>query len=213
MCQLNNQKNNLKVPSFYKNVFLFSSLKSLSMKKQYLKYISLVLLTLSIASCVRDLDFDQAENIVLEPAIELDLLYFNFEGSAFFNDIFEDEIITVRDTISVDFLSGSDTKNVLRRVELYFEFENSIPRNFDIAFEFYSRNNELVYVMNTLVVAGSISNPRKTLLIQNIESQNLEQLTKAVNLVAVVTILSSEQELIGTLSLKSKASYFLEIKL
>ncbi len=172
--------------------------------------IFVVFVCLFITACIKDTDFDQAEDIALTPVVELDLIYFNLRASDFFDTINSNSILTVRDTTEIKFLDDSGLQESLKRAEFYFKFTNSIPRNFQVDFQFLSELNDTTYVTQTLVNQGATTTPVITEFVQNVEGDDILELTKANKVVVSVTIPSSDENLEGTLNLKSKTTYFLE---
>lgn len=177
------------------------------------KIISPFILTIGaclfFTACIKNTDFDQSEDIVLTPVIDLNLIYFNLQTRDFYDSITSTPILTVRDTTLIKFLDDSTLQEDLRRVEFYFKFTNSIPRNFQVDFQFLSEMNDTTYFAETSVDQGTLSTPVITEFIENIEGDAILELTKANKVVVSVTIPSNSENLDGELNLKSKATYFL----
>ncbi len=180
------------------------------MHKSLFQYLILVLVCLLLTACIKDTDFDQAEDIALTPVVELDLIYFNLEAAQFYDSITSNPILTLRDTTVIDFLDDSGLQESLIRAEFFFKFTNSIPRNFQVDFQFLSEANDTTYVAETTVIEGFPNAPVITEHIENIEGDAIQQLTQSNKVVVSVTIGSSSEDLEGTLNLKSKTTYFLE---
>ncbi len=166
--------------------------------------------SLFLISCIKDTDFDQTEDIALTPIVELDLIYFNLRADQFFDTINSNPILTVRDTTEIKFLDDTGLQESLKRAEFYFKFNNSIPRSFQVDFQFLSETNDTTYVSGTSISEGAPATPVITEFIENVEGDDILQLTKANKVVVSVTIPSSDENLEGTLNLKSKTTYFLE---
>lgn len=165
---------------------------------------------LFLISCIKDTDFDQTEDIALTPIVELDLIYFNLQADQFFDSINSNPILTVRDTTEIKFLDDTGLQESLKRAEFYFKFTNSIPRSFQVDFQFLSETNDTTYVTGTSIAEGAPTTPVITEFIENVEGDDILQITKANKVVVSVTITSSDENLEGTLNLKSKTTYFLE---
>lgn len=172
--------------------------------------IFVVFACLFFTACVKDTDLDQTEEVSLTPVVELDLIYFNLRASDFFDTINSNPILTVTDTTEIRFLDDSTLQETLKRAEFYFKFTNSIPRNFQVDFQFLSETNDTTYVTGTPVDEGTIAAPVITEFIENVEGDAILRLTQADKVVVSVTIPSSDENLEGTLNLKSKTTYFLE---
>ena len=172
--------------------------------------IFMVFACLFFTACIKDTNFDQAEDIALTPVVELDLIYFNLQAARFFDTINSTQILTVRDTTEIRFLDDSTLQESLKRAEFYFKFTNSIPRDFQVDFQFLSELNDTTYVTATNVAQGTIATPVITEFTENVEGEGILSLTQAHKVVVSVTIPSSNENLEGTLNLKSKTTYFLE---
>ncbi|MGJ8666828.1 MAG: hypothetical protein ACSHW7_10705 [Patiriisocius sp.] len=174
--------------------------------------ILIVSLILAIfTSCVRDTDFEQSKDIELTPVVELNLIYFDVAASQFYDSVANTQILTVRDTTALEFLDGQDFSDALQRAEFYFKFENEIPRDFQVEFEFISETNEITYSAETSVAQGTAGQPQTTIFETIVEGEEITQLTMANRVVVAVTIPSSSATLSGNLNLQSKVTYFLQI--
>jgi len=164
------------------------------------------------SSCVKDTDFDQAQDIVLTPVVELNLIHFDLEAQDFYDGATMTERLTVSDTTEIKFLDGSGFQESLVRAEFLFRFKNSIPRNFNVDFQFLDSLRQPTYFTGTLVNQGSVANEVTTEFTQNVEGEDLLLLTTSDRVVVSVTIPDSGPNLEGNLKLQSKATYFFEIK-
>ena len=180
------------------------------MKKNLTMPFLIVLSFLLVVSCVKNTDFDQAEDIALTPVVELDLIYFNAEAGEFFDTVTSTPILTLRDTTEIRFLDDGQIQESLRRAEFLFNFTNSIPREFQVDFQFLSEQNDTTYFTQTAVNPGTIQTPVLTEFTETIEGDEIVELTKANKVVVSVTIPSATASLEGTLNLQSKTTYYLE---
>ncbi len=163
-------------------------------------------------SCVKDTDFDQAESIELTPVVELDLIFFTLSAPDFLDSITQSPRLTVVDTTEIRFLDDSGIQENLKRAEFFFNFTNSIPRSFEVDFQFLSEQNDTTYTTQTTVTEGTVATPEITVFTQSVEGEEILQLTQANKVVVSVTIPSADPSLEGLLNLQSKTTYFLEIK-
>jgi len=167
---------------------------------------------LLFVSCFDGTDFDQANDVVVTPEIELDLIYFNLEASSFYNNANNTEVLVVEDTTDLDFLGGSDINDILKGADFFFKFTNSIARGFNVSFDFLSQDNVSKYLMQTTVAPGSEDNPVVSYFVQSLDELQIKELTKAKKVLVTVTIPSSSQDLTGVLNLQSKTTYYLQIE-
>ncbi len=163
-------------------------------------------------SCVRDTDFDQVDDVAATPIVELDLIYFNLQAADFFDSITNTPRLTVTDTTEIRFLDDSGFQESLLKAEFLFIFTNSIPRSFETSFQFLSETNDTTYTTQTTVMEGTEASPIVTEFTETVEGEEILDLTSADKVVVSVSIPSADGTLEGTLNLKSKTTYYLEIK-
>lgn len=173
--------------------------------------ICLIVISCITASCVKDTDFDQAEQIALTPEFELDLIYFTVEPGQFQASGGLGESFRVTDTTDIRFLDDNFVVDALTRAEIFFRFTNSIPRDFTTQIEFLNDNDIVRYAFEIPVAGGSVSAPVITEHIEVIETaEDIAELTRSSQVVISVFVPESPQDLEGTLNLQSKTTYFLE---
>lgn len=179
-------------------------------KPLYLLFWSALILV-CFTSCVKDTDFDQADDIVVTPVVELDFLYFTLDESDYLNPITGEQRLTVSDTTNLNFLDGTFVQEDLKRAEFYFKFENTAAIDFVTEFKFLTENNVLKYELAIPIPAGSLNAPEILEHIENIENQGIIDLTHASKVVVNVTVPTSIENIEGALNLQSKTIYYLEI--
>ena len=182
------------------------------MKKNLLPLLLGVLSCILLFSCVRDTNFDQAEEVILTPIVELNLIHFDLEAGEFFDDVNNLPRLTLIDTTEIRFLDDTETQESLLRAEFQFLFTNGIERNFTVDFIFIDEQGTPTYTTSVLVESGGLNQAIETEFIEIIEGPQIGELTQANRVVVIVTIPSADATLEGNLNLKSKTTYFLEIK-
>jgi len=104
-------------------------------------------------ACVKDIDFDQAENIELRPIVDLDFFY----SIPFDLSVFEflppgQQAVPARtesDTLNFDLLGSEFILDNIERVEIDFEVPNSIESEFALEFNFLGENNQSIGPLGT----------------------------------------------------------------
>lgn len=89
-------------------------------------------------SCSSDLDFNQVNDLKLEPAYVANLVYFDIPANEFITNGSENQFIT---RSSVDIFSNSIFKNDLVQADLDFEVTNTIARSFTLELILRDANN------------------------------------------------------------------------
>jgi hypothetical protein len=182
------------------------------MKKNLLPQVLGLISSMLLFSCVRDTDFNQVNDVALTPVVELDLIHFDLDAGDFFDAVNGVPRLTVTDTTEIRFLDDTEIQESLFKAEFLFVFTNSIPRTFQTDFIFLSETGDVTYTTSTSVSDGLPNNPIVTEFSEVVEFPQILDLTQANRVVVSVTIPSSDISLQGGLSLKSKTTYYLEIK-
>lgn len=166
---------------------------------------------LTIFSCVKDVDLDQAEEVTLRPVVDLNLVFFNLEGGRFYDLNTNTAIPTVRDTTEIRFLDDPDLAESIRRVDFLTRFSNSIPRDFLVTYRFISEASETTFTFENRVPMGIDGQPTLVEFLEVIENEDVQSLTMSNRLVVEVTIDGADPVLTGTIELESATTYYLEI--
>ena len=100
------------------------------MKRFFLKYTMLGISILSVLSCSSDIDFNQGNDLALEPVIVANLATFDIPAHQFVSGGIEQPQFV--DVPNFDLFKDSFFKNNLLKVEFFFEINNTINRDFVI---------------------------------------------------------------------------------
>ncbi|MDX1463886.1 MAG: hypothetical protein R3359_12575 [Marinirhabdus sp.] len=182
------------------------------MKRNFPIPFTILCISILIFSCVKDTDFEQANDIVLTPVYELDLIYFTVQAREFYDSITQSPRLTVIDTTQIRFLDDSFVQDDLKKAEFTFNFTNSVSSNFQVDFQFLNASNDTTYSAQADVFAGSVENPRLTSVVETVNEDDVQFLTQADRVVVAVSLAEPIDSLVGALNLQSKTTYFLEIK-
>lgn len=161
------------------------------MKIRFLSFF--ILLTLS--SCIKDVDYDQLDNIDLEPTMKVALVYANLTGSDFQTTSYQSDI-TEFDVFDNDYAQDDVVK-----LDLLFGFENNFNKDFDISFEFLDKDLNLVTTLNFLSKMGTTLD--KTVVF---EDTNLKQLLQARAIRVSIQMVSSSAITSSEMSFKFKSA-------
>lgn len=161
-------------------------------------------------ACVKDIDFDQTDDIILSPVVALDFIFFNI-NSENFSDISPTNLI-VTDTTSFDFLNEDFLVDNLIKADFYFKNTNSLPSQLITQYQFLDENNVLHYEITIPVNSGTISNPVITEYTEIIDEASIGDLVLSNKLVVNIIATTSLINLDGILNLESKTTYYLRLE-
>lgn len=173
----------------------------------YYKSALALFLAFAVVSCVKDVDFDQAGNITLQPEIQADLLIFDIDQKEFVDLETNLPVQVIRDTVRLEFLDDDYIQDDLVKVEFSFRYRNSFPQSFNNKISFLSENDNLQHQVNFVTDGGSQGAPSLTEKIELIELSNINVIKRSIKMVVEIEVISNNEPFIGTLSFESKGLF------
>ncbi|MCB4799226.1 hypothetical protein [Neotamlana laminarinivorans] len=167
----------------------------------------LVIAMLIFVSCTKDVDFNQANDIQISPAVELSLIYTQAYASNFLVNGVE-VATTETDFIEVDIFNDQFINDNVTKVDLHFETENTLPREFLFNVNFYSETGAYLHTY-------SFTTQEESPHIATFEDNNLNIIKNTNILEFTITLLSGEpltEDTPGSISLQSKAIFYFNIE-
>ncbi|WP_438425213.1 hypothetical protein [Aquimarina macrocephali] len=188
-------------------------------KKVYVLLCGICIL-MPLISCVKDVDFDQTEDVVLTPVYEVDFVYSRFDTNQFIDSNINPAIVVpeviVNDTLSYDLLGTDFVVDNLGRVELTFEFRNTIERDFDFDFGFLNDSDQRIgplYSMTANSGNGEGTDAIVTTEVIILDTAEIDVLRDATRLISSMRVQNINSSLRGILELRSKGTYFFNYEL
>lgn len=170
----------------------------------------LLVFSFTLTSCVKDTDFNQADQIELNSVVELNFLFFTLQIDDFKQNPGLEGRLTVVDTTEIRFLNESFAQENLLSAEYFFRVSNSFPIGVDANFTFLSDINEPFYEVSFPIQSGTNNTPVVTEFTQVITLEEIAQLTQSNKVVVTFTIDTLDENLSGLMNLQSKTTYFLK---
>jgi hypothetical protein len=182
------------------------------MKRFFLKYTMLGISILSVLSCSSDLDFNQGNDLALEPVIVANLATFDIPAHQFVSGGIEKPPLV--DGPNFDLFKDTFFKNNLLKVEFFFEVNNTINRDFVIELVLLDANS-LPLDNISIPVSGytGVSNLVKKTVTYS--SANLSILTSTRKMSFTITRSSGlplDENSSGSLKLRSSTTGYFSIK-
>lgn len=179
------------------------------MKLHYIsRFFKSIIVALLFCSCASDLDFNQADNLKIEPVLVANLTYLEAKANDFIDNGAEHDIVF--DAVDFDVFRNNFLKDNLVKAQFDFEVENTIRRDFIITFAFLDANNQITH--NTTINAPAYAVLKH---VDFFENQTLDLLKNSVKLEIKIAIqpgnpITNNSE--GHLKLRSGATLNFEIK-
>lgn len=173
-----------------------------------------MLISIMVFSCTKEVDFKQADDLILKPVAALDLIFFDAPATSFYVD--GTELSTVRDSVIIDLFNRNFVVDNLVKAEFVFETTNSINRAFSVQVDFFDRSDQLKH---TFTVSGPAS-PTNIDLVNThtevFEADLLDALKASNKIVLTIQALPGGSPLNddtpGNIQLKSKGLFYLNIE-
>lgn len=174
------------------------------------KILLLFLLSISIISCIGDVDFNQTDDITLDPVVKVSILYFNATNIDFVDPLTNTPILFISDTTETHFFDSDIAQDDIKKIVLKFKIENTFNKTFDLNYTFLDENDDV-----SLTIPFNILN--NNILEQEISYENtdLEDLLNAKKIVTTVNLGADLNQITADMFLDfdSAADIYLKIEL
>ena len=183
------------------------------MLKFVFKYLIIVVsFALATISCTKDVDFNQANDILLTPVFESDLAYINVTANKFLVE--GQEVVNLKDSVNIDFFQDEFIVDYLVKAEFMLETTNTINRAFTVQIDMFDDFNQLQHTFSFFSSASPNNSEVVTEHVEIFEGNTLVALKNTTKLVFTLTIQTGEQineSTPGRIILKSKGTFYLNI--
>ena len=180
-----------------------------------LKRILPIVLICIFSSCVKDVDFEQAEDLSISPILESSLVFFDFPASEFQEPTGTD-LVVEQDELELDFFNEEFIRDNLIRAELFFEVTNTIDRTFRADVVMFDANGDVTHAFDISVGSGGANEVMVTHT-EVFEDATLDQLKNTTRMGLVLTMFPSPSGIplddtsTGNIKMRSKATLFFQI--
>lgn len=173
-------------------------------------YFIVAIVTMGMQSCVKDVDFNQAGDISLQPKIQSDLLIFDVDQDDFLNVKTGKLNTVIRDTVRLEFLDDSYIQNDLATVEFKFRYQNTFPQSFHNKISFLSESDRPQHTVEFFIGAGGKEDPAVTEKIELIDRDQIGVIKRSIKMVVEIQAIPGEESFEGNLDFASKGLFSFE---
>lgn len=162
-------------------------------------------------SCSSDLDFNQVNDLKLEPVIVANLATFDVQAHQFVTGGVEQTVSG--DLMDFDIFKQNFDDN-LNRADFFFEIDNTINRGFRINLYLLDANNNPIYTIPFDVPAysGTQNLVTKTEIFQNAKLNLLKNTSKIAFVVTLLPGPALSENSLGSLKLRSSATLYFVVE-
>jgi hypothetical protein len=173
------------------------------------RILATIILSILSVSCSSELDFNQVNDLKLEPVVVANLASFDIPANQFVSSGIEQTVTS--DLLDFNVFRDEYFKKSLVRTDLFFEFNNNINRAFIINLIFLDANDTPIYTISFNVPAFAPGQPPVTKK-EIFENTQLDLLKTATKFAFVVTMLPGpalSESSLGSLKFRSSATVYL----
>lgn len=172
------------------------------------KFFGIFSLCVFFLSCSSDLDFNQVNDVKLEPVLVSNLASFDVQANQFVIGGVEQPVSG--DLMNFDIFKQSFLNQNLNRADFFFEFTNTINRGFKINLILLDASNTPLYTIPFDVPAYTAGQApvTKTEIFQNAQLNLLKNTSKIAFMVTLMPGPALNQSSLGSLKLRSSATLY-----
>lgn len=174
-----------------------------------------IIFLLITASCVKDVDFEQAENLAISPVLESSLIFFNFSAPEF-QEPTGTALVIEQDELELDFFNEEFIRDNLVKAEFFFEVTSSIDRTFHIEISMFDMAGNATNTFDISITSDG-NNETQVIHRELFEGATLDQLKNTTQMKVILTMFPHDSGIplddtsTGNLKMRSKATLFFEI--
>ncbi len=173
------------------------------------KFASLIIGFL-LLGCVKDVDLDQRDDIILSPDLQIDLLIYDIDQTHFKDTVTGNTKTRISDTVRLEFLDDSYIQDDLTSVEFYFRHINTFPREINSKVRFLSEVNREQFAVNYTIKPGADGNPVTTEQYELIEEDRINLVRRSIKMVVELEVQPDTTAFEGELDFASKGFFSFE---
>lgn len=160
--------------------------------------------------CVKDVDVDQFNEIVVPPTIAVDLVHFDLDSEDLFEPAGEPRIAS--DKTRLDFLDDYYIQESLQDAEFNFVYTNTFERDLVSTVTFLATSSSREYSFVVEIPAGSLENPTVVDHTELIEEADIVAVRNSREVQVEVEMAPGSSPVEGSLNLQSKGFYKFEFQ-
>lgn len=174
------------------------------------KFNLLIFAALLCFGCVKDVDFNQSEQISLSPDLQSDLLIYSIDERYFTDSITKAFKPVIRDTVRLEFLDDDYIQKDLVSVEFSFRHINTFSQEIDSRILFLSENGQLQFSVDYPIPSGSPNNPSEIIYTEFIEQNRIHLVRNSIQMIVELEMIPNGQPVSGNLDFASKGLFKFE---
>lgn len=172
----------------------------------------LAILATAFLACVKDVDINQKDDIVLSPATDVDLVIYDLDEGDFKDSGTGALKIFISDKVRLEFLDDDYIQKDLTSVKFFFKHENKFPREIESRIRFLSETNQEQFSINYTIPAGSSNKPKIIERTKKIEDDSIQLVRRSIKMVVELEVQPGGSTFQGELDFASKGLFRFDFK-
>ena len=156
------------------------------------------------------MDFEQAQEIALEPDLQVDLAYYQLNENDFIDSETNAYTPFIRDTIRLEFLDDDYIQDGLMYAELRFRHENSFPYTIQSNIRFLGGNGSDQFNVSYAIPPGTLAAPSVVDTVRVLEGSEISKMRRSLLMVMELEVIGAGKDIEGTLDFSSKGFFRFE---
>ncbi len=161
-------------------------------------------------SCFKDVEFEQSQNIILQPDIETSLLFYQLNENDFINSETDQFTPIIRDTVRLEFLDDDYVQDGLKYAEFRFRHENSFPNEIKSKIKFLGESGRSQFSVNYDIPSGSETSSSVVDTIHIIQGSDIGKVKRSIQMVVELQLIGDGNNLKGGLDFLSSGLFKFE---
>lgn len=172
----------------------------------------LAILATTFMACVKDVDINQKDDIVLSPEADVDLVIYQLDENDFKDSLTGALKTFISDTVRLEFLDDDYIQKDLTSVELFFKHKNTFPREIESKIKFLSETNQEQFSENYTISAGAHNDPKTIERTKLIENDSIQLVHRSIKMVVELEVQPNGSTFKGELDFASRGLFRFDFK-
>ena len=161
-------------------------------------------------SCFKDVDFSEAENIMLTPDIKVSIIEYQLGEVDFVDSGSGDFTTVIQDTVRLEYLDDSYVQDGLMYAEFRFKHENYFNFPIQSKISFLSEEKNSQFQVNYTIPAGNESSPAVIDTLHIMSGEKIVKVRRSIDMAIELQIPQDPKSLDGALDFSSRGLYRFE---
>lgn len=136
-------------------------------------YIRILFFLILLTSCVDEVDFDQADDLSIQPTYVASLVHFTFDQHQFLDDLGNEQFM-ITDAAPANLKNSNLVQDNLTNAEIQFKVSNQFNRTIVLVLRFYNSSGQPTFALNPISIPPNTVNGIYTQTISGADLTNLK---------------------------------------